>query len=697
MTKTSKSYFGKYFRYKLAQNKPVIFIYALLNFLTFAMPQIMIYDFFYKYANQIGNSFTIGGASENALKIMRYSIALSVIVITITTIKSMRIYHDRAAMDTLGCLPLSYGERFWGELLSGMSASFISLIPFYVISLFFKKPAEPLLQRILNDTLSNSDYALEVCKSEMDKMHTFSMLALIVIISYIGVYAVTTFISSCCGKFGTSVVYSFVTMAVIPGVYWVYANYFYSNVVGADPFWEICSKVGMLPPLGWVLSIIMRRLDRLNPSEESERFDYLVNRPICIIVPILIIAAILLGAYLIGKKRKAEKTGEGFVFKSVFYVLVMTLLVLVVGLTTFIGFENKVLNWVIILPLAFLLYSAMEVSQNNGFKGFWKTVLRFAAVVGACAAFIGVIKVTNSFGSYKKLPTESSIKEARVAGLYFFSEYGNTTYHTYKSDESVSAILSEHEKLLDNDGLQTGHMLIIDYVTQSGKEIRRSYSANNNDPSVDRSIRGFCDAVNRLQEFDPSILGVIGGDDFDGMVIEYNRYAENGQAGREMIIRSEKAAELAEILRDDIKNYYYDDNSTGRGTVGDLRFRDENGNKLLGHYRILDVYEATRAFLDDPANSMDPIEQSSVEYFSVTYRTKEEGILSDISVIVSKNDTSEYAKELLSYIEPTHSINHTPPCFIISDNTDDEGYKISSENDQAALKAMLGLLGENKS
>ena len=120
MTKMSKSNFGKYFRYKLAQNKPVIFIYALLNFLTVVVPQLMIYD---KISNL--DSYGLFMAFENITKIMGLSITVCVIMITVNTVKSMRIYHDRAAMDTLGCLPLSYGERFWGELLSGICANFI--------------------------------------------------------------------------------------------------------------------------------------------------------------------------------------------------------------------------------------------------------------------------------------------------------------------------------------------------------------------------------------------------------------------------------------------------------------------------------------------------------------------------------------------------------------------------------------------
>ena len=393
----------------------------------------------------------------------------------------------------------------------------------------------------------------------------------------------------------------------------------------------------------------------------------------------------MLGAYLIGKKRKAEKTGEGFVFKSVFYVLVMTLLMLVVGLTTIQTYDNKSISWAVILPLAFVIYSALEVSQNNGFKGFWKTVIRFAAVTGACAAFMAVIRETGSFGYYKVLPTESSIKEVRVAGDYFYSsEWSmNVTYHTYRSDESVSAILNEHKKLLETDGLKTGHKLIIAYTTRGGGEVRRGYTVENNEDD-DLPIENFSDTVNGLQEFDPSVLGVLGGSDFSEWTVEYSLYGSD----KDVYIREDKVAELAEILRNDIRNYYFDNALSKENTVGVLRFRGSGE-----YYLILNVYEATLEFLNDPANFEDRIEANSIEYFNVIYRTKEEGVLSEISVTVSTSDTRECAKELLSYIVPTHNINHTPPCFIIEDSNRDGMYKITDE--KAVIKAMLELFREN--
>ena len=696
----SKSYFGRYFLYKLKHLKYLMIPFAILNFMTAVLPQIIMYNSIKSQTDYIGfdGFINVGfyfwdGADSVAFKVMGFFAAICAVMITVTTVRSVRIYHDRAAMDTLGCLPLSYRERFWGDLLSPVCANFISLIPFYCVSLIIESAAQPLI-RYLDTSYSNYMYSLTRA------MHNISTFTLLLIIAYLGIYAVTAFISSCCGKFGTAVGFSFVAMAVIPGIYTIYANYFYTNAIGADAYWEICSKVGMLPPFGAVFSIFMRKIDPFITYEQQNDFNYLINRPVCFIVPLLVIAAFLLGAYYIGKKRKSEKTGEGFVFKSVFYVLAMTLLVMVIGLVSFPSIISnaiggaKTASLYIILPLAFLFYSALEISQNGGFKGFWKTVIRYAATVGACLAFMTVVKETGALGYYKALPSENNIREIRVSGEYFYSNYMETTEHVYKAPESVSTILSEHKKLLDGGGLTTGHKLFVTYVTKSGSEIRRGYTIE----GADQPIRDFSYAVNSLQEFDPSVLGIIGNVDLDGWTAEFDIYGRNEEGLPEGDIRVEKLPELAVILRRDIENYYFDDSETGRSTVGNMIFENEHGEWSV--YKILYTYEDTLAFLSDPSiyeEKENGEDKNTATSFHVTYIAgdSEDGLLSDISVTISADDTSGFAEDLWSYIEPTNNLNHNPPCFIITDDRGSKNYRIKYGFEYDAKKALLYLFRDS--
>ena len=690
MTKTSKSYFGKYFRYKLGENKHLIIIFALFNLLTaIVLPHFLLLtnNNYYSYENPDNRYEILAVQSfDYAIKPMVFAAIVGAIMITVTTVKLMNIYHDRAALDTLGCLPLTYRERFLGDILSAVFVNFVSFIPSFIIS--------AIIERVFNDIIKENVKKYEPGYSVTVISHSVTYFLLVILLSYIGVYAVSAFIKSCCGRFGTAVIFSFVTMAVIPGIYTVYANYFNSYSVGVDLGNEICSKVGLLPPFGFIFSLVLRQFNAFISYEEASSVDYLIDRPACVIVPLLISAAFLFGAYFIGKRRRAERTGEGFVFNSVFHVLVMLLLTMTIGVGSTYFFGDKGAGGVfIMLFITFFFFAALEITQNKGFKGFWKTVVRFAAVFGTCFLFLFAVKTTNAFEYYKILPNANSIEEVHISGYYFFTVRpdNNTSSYIYKDPEAVSTILSEHKKLLETDELKTGEKLRIVYVTKGGKEISRGYycGVNDSDP-----IKNFSDAIKELPIYDASALGVIASSDFSGLTATYSSKSDNKQSG---VIRSDKTEELAEILRRDIERYYFQD-SLNNHSLGTVTFiYNQSGNfDTRGIYTILDVYEDTLKFLNDPANFVNSEIEETVKSYHVYYDAgDEEGTLSDIKVTVSTEDTSEYAKALLSIIEKASNSNNDPPCFTIYDEMGNREYRIKPGKEQVALKAMLGLFREN--
>lgn len=698
----TKSNFGKYFRYKLSKGKPFVIIFAVLNFLSITLPCIRLYNLF-NYLKTVNEDYDFGyidNTLDSIYTLIKAMIIICIIVITVTTAKSMKFYHNRAAVDMLGSLPLSYGERFWGDLLSSICVNFISFVPFSIISLILTKDLI-----LINDTESlyriipTSDYYLleTIEKSKMIFYYVF-----ILIFVYIGIYAVTTFISSCCGKFGSSVFFSIIAMSVIPGIYTIYANWFFSNVIGVDASKGIISNIFMLPPLGPIFSVIMR-LENPNVLY-TQKYDLsYLKQPICIMASVVIIAAFIAGAFFIGKKRKAEKTGQEFVFKTVFHILSLTLLVMIIGVIYFNFFEKKGLTGILmVLLISFLFYIILELSQNKSFKGFWKAVIRFAAGFGACIAFLMIAKTTNFFNYYKKLPSENNIKEVKISGAYFYSiiNSADETKHIYKEKESVSVILSEHKKLLMSDGLKTGNELSITYVTKNGSEFTRGYSIKNDS----EPIKSFSGVINDLEEFDPSILGVLNNSDFSGIKAVFSRRnsEDNMPYG---IIRNDKINELAELLRFDIKNNYFYNSVTGNGSIGILEFIDENGYySTLGYYGIFTEYKDTLEFLNNPDNYVKQGDNSSASnnpgddnsaIYDIDYMTNgDEGLLTDISISISEDDTSEYAKELMSYIEVKNSPDEYSPKIWVSGKNSSIVYGVRLENEKAAIKAMLKLFRE---
>ncbi len=631
--------FKKYFCYKLSKSKRSIIFFAILNLFGVLLPSILMnvtYVDMLREVEKIKNAtgiLFIGSLDFSGISLFLIFLVsvISIVMITATTINSMKLYNNRAAVDTLGSLPISYRERFFGDFLSGVCSNFISFVPLFLISL------------ILIGNMRDSKYAV-IDGYFVSDYQTFprnlSGLFFTMLFTYLGVYAVTMFVSICCGKKGSAVLYSLIAMAVLPGIFYVYGNNMFSQVVGMDAFYELMKNVCMLPPFGPAVSILMVNTYRGgNPIDP--KYCLLNENPLYLVVFLIITAAFIAGAYFIGKRRRAENVGESFAFKSAYHVLTLTFMVLLIG-ASFVGYsevmENSGIHWVLLFT--FIVYAALEISQNKGFKGFWKTAVRFAAVFGACMGFFAIVKSTNSFNMYKSLPSAGSVQEVKVSGKYFYSV---SLYHekqyTLDTKAAVSDILNEHKSLLNSNGVKTGDELKIVYSLKNGQEVMRNYSAT--DLELDM-IKSFSDAAKNHPDFDFGDLGIIDDPDLSNYTFVL---IKNGKPRK--YIFEEKLPELAEILQNDMKyNYSLSDHNSYYGSL--MITKKNQKHDLSDDIDVLPSYTATIEFLENPENYTNEEIKSDVDKYFVVYNSEKVSV----RVYIATDDTSPAAKELLSYIIP---------------------------------------------
>lgn len=637
MTKGFKKYFG----YRLSKSKRSIIVFAILNLLGVLLPSILMYVTYTDMLREVEEieaqeRTSMGVVIVQSVDFTVISLLLifliaviSIVIITATTINSMKLYNNRASIDTLGSLPISYGERFFGDFLGGVCSSFISFVPFLVISL------------ILIGNLRNPKYAAierYFVYEYLTIPRQLTGLFLTMLFIYLGVYAVTMFVSTCCGKKGSAVLYSLITMAVLPGIYVVYGNDMLSRVLGMDAFYELMTNVGMLPPFGPVVAILMSAFYDGNIPFDP-KWCMLNENPFYIVVFLIITAAFIAGAYFIGKRRRAENVGESFAFKSAYHVLTLTFMILLIG-ASFVGYSNLMedsgIQWVLLL--SFIVYAALEISQNKGFKGFWKTAVRFAAVFGACLGFFAIVKSTNAFNMYKALPSASSVKEVRISGKYFYTPpFSYEREYVLNTKSAVSEILGEHKSLLNSNGVETGEELKIVYSLKNGQEVMRSYSAADLELDV---IKDFSDTAKNLPDFDFGDLGIIDDPDLSNYTFSLSK---NGKPRK--YIYEEKQEELVRLLVNDIKyNYSASDSSCGWLMITEKNQKHDLDNDVV----VYQSYTATVEFLKNPENYTTEEISSGIDKYMFNYSNEK----MSVRVFVSTDDTSPAAKELLSYIKP---------------------------------------------
>lgn len=689
----TKSNFWKYLRYNLSKRRSTIIIFALLNLFSLLLPAIFFDAAFRRIAQDVlvEDRGLIYGTPDIFLNLMFCAIPINIIIIVFITIKSFRIYYKRPDMDTLGCLPISYKERFWGDFLSAVFSNFISFVPMYLVSLLLLGDMKGYVSDILN-----SIFELDL------SMYTtmFSAVWLMMLLVYFGIFAATAFVCSCCGKKASAVLYTIIFMVILPGIFGVYISYIFSYIVGMDTYAELTRVISMLPPLGPVIATLMSSQYGASQYGGYASMDmkyYVIGKnPFGLVVFLLITAAFIAGAYFIGKRRRAERVGESFAFKSVYHVLTLSFMVLLIG-ASFVGYssimEGSGVQWVLLFT--FIVYAALEISENKGFKGFWKTAVRFAAVFGVCIGFFAIINGTNAFDLYKALPSAGSVKEIRLSGRYFytpidFERYTNKEY-SLGEKESFSEILSAHKDFLETGSYSTGGYntsegFRIVYALKDGREITRMYSPK--DTETEAKIKSLCDNAKQLPDFDFGDLGVIDEPELEKYIVSYHKTRKPTN-----IILREKLPELIELLRDDIK-HNYSNIGISQETIGRIAFT-ENGKKhnYANDYYIFPSYTKTIEFLNDPGNfATGDVDTDIAE----TYRFVYTGPGLSIDVHVLTDDTSAVANELRSYIKPRQEDDDYDPkkgIRIVGDSSFIT-YTIDKADEQRVLKLMLELFLE---
>lgn len=642
-TKPSNNYFLPYLKYKMRENRVSVIIFAILNFLALIVPCAILMFVIHAVKNKIDIKWSIGPEILWLILLLFFS-AIVTIMFLIVSARSFKYYYNRAMMDTLGCLPLSYKDRFWGDYLGGLLANMISFVPFLVISF--------ILTFIIDDGLKQLG---EVTDGSMTYiMKNFHKILISLFIMYVAVHAVTVFITSCCGRFGTSILFSAVTMFAVPGIYVVYGMVGFSDLVGIEPLELLADHVGMFPPFGEVFSQIMRDIIKKYSLFDNfdRKVDFAIDSAFNVIVIILIIAAFIAGAYFIGKRRKAERVEQGFVFNMPLYVISIVISALMIGFALYYfprGYEIDAKSVLKAAGLSFVLFIGLELSQKKSFKGIVGSMIRYVLVFGVSFGFLTLMRATRGFGEEGRVPVAGAVSEVRIEGDYFVHTYHDDGIVLYKEKSSVSSITDIHKKILENsEKLQTGEMLEITYLMKNGNKMIRHYSCREEDADL---IKGFSNEIKDIDE-EAINYGIVGEPIYDGINIRV--VTRKDKQDEIYYVRPEKFEKFYEALKNDIKYNYH---SHYKNTYADVTFHN-NEDRLLGYYSILHEYTDTIAFIENPENVITAEEYSIIENKGIRYQ---------ISFSIPKNDRA-YG----------YSFHIT----------------VNSNDDSAAVQKLIGLISE---
>ncbi len=590
--------------------------------------------------NSLSHSIFGGYFSFYGVILSGYAVAISIpVLITIAAIMpavTRRHLNRRNCVDTFGALPLTYKQRYWGDLLAETAAYVTPIIPAGIYTC------------IMMAVLANNDRYQEL---ESFLGVTVSIF-FTVLICVAGAIALSGFMAQCCGKAGSGVLYTFIVGFAVPILAILFVNIIENNALGIKSLsmtYPVCSAI---PPFGALISAYSSLLDGDFSADKLT-----VNSPISLIVMLAMIAALIIGGYYIGKLRKAELVGEGVLFKPFSVVISAAAALTITGLLFGLTFESYSGYVVIVVIVSFIIFMVFELITKRRSIRILKSVIIFACAAAVMIGYNLLVRNTESFGLADHIPSVNSVREITIESRF------NDDELKFNDKQAMQIIIDQHRKLLNSkDQLSTGFNLEISYKLKNGTIVTRSYYSDNDsifDELLGEAMLLPQSGINRYTVLAKEEIKL-------DMNVVFSSSSTDNEFVADHDIKPEKTDELRRLLYEDINDNYYQFISNDFGeeyfakilvnTVkdGHIEYPSYNGvsSNVRYYYTIPFSYKRTVSFLSDPANlvgSAKPDSEFSVnDKFQIRY--DHDGV--EIFVNFPYKDKTPIPEELFNMLTP---------------------------------------------
>lgn len=498
-----KSFFGRYFLYKLRTN----FNYLVFN---------LIFAFLGMPVMAVCLTYTVGKvndiAEERLTEYKTYAlnnlgtlldadtffmalIFCAIAVMSIITVVSVFRYNlKKCDSDLYLSLPLANSQRFFADLGVG---AVISVAPTVIMggiaSVMTALSGTKLSDKIFS--ASETEGFLLNCLNFVNKRIYLKDIAGIVFFVFITavtalvfVYLTAVLINACTGRTGDSVVYTILAMIVaVLATLAVFAPVF--AVSGEQLAAYMTDIFGKVPPLGTVFAALLSfsMLKTNAYYDVNENFNLFNMYSIDTIVVIVISAGVLvLLAYLANKYRKAENTGNHFAFESAYHIITLALIAGIiaaaVGISNMTVFTTDSLTLIVIISLCAVGYFFAELAHGRKLKKIWQSVLRFVITVVASLLLFAALKNSGFRDLFFRVPDASEVSGASATYNIAYCD-GNNDYEMiyFEDEESKNAVVDFNKFLVDNEYcfLDGESYDAVKYDNATVSAVKFSYRLNN--------------------------------------------------------------------------------------------------------------------------------------------------------------------------------------------------------------------------
>lgn len=656
------SFFKDYFLYRLRALRPYFITSCILSFISGPVPLtiLAIQSAISKNDSSFLNGNGIFYAVTMSLYLLIPSIPVLIALGAIIPIASRKYLNHRDYADTFGALPLTYNQRYWGDLLSELAAYITPIIPAGIHSCIMMK----IYMENIQDPNAGQTISLTIA------------LFLSVLISALGAIALSGLVTQCCGKTGSGLMYTFIIGLLLPILVMEYGNVVENNALGIPRLDAAILACSAIPPFGLFFKVFVDISYGVNFIEETPS----INSPLLLSVMLVIIAAWIVGGYFLGKKRRAELVGESFLFKVVSLIISVIAALSILGFfLAYIDFDEIDINVIIALVVTFIFFMGFEFLTKRRSMKFFKSLIIYGCAVVAGFGFAALMYFTESFGIGNHIPSINSVREIIIDSGY---NRRNEKY-VFDDKDAMQVILDQHKKLLESkDQLDGGYGLEISYKLKNGTALTRRYYSEN-----DSVFDEFFNEVMQLPQSGNNRFTILAREDIDLImrVVFHSDWSNDGYAF-DYAVKPEKVPELKKALYEDIRDNFNDfiRNMNGNDYFAEINTEYfENNQKSFDLYFIPFNYKRTIEFLSTPSNltTSTRTEFNSTDKFKVYYT--DDGV--NIHMTFADEDGNRLPDEFCNMLSPKQPDTEYSEYFeiVISDGYHDALYIKKSDEERA--------------
>lgn len=407
----------------------------------------------------------------------------------ICALSVFKYLYKKSAVDMRLSLPMTTGQRFVSDFLSGL---FIYIVPFIgaeIVSLLLNLIGHLAFDgRVITEKVVLGNGGIDYYSWECHIFEEFYPFLWRTILGglmlMVMFYVITVIAAGCCGNIFESAAYDILLCGLVPLAVLLAVSTVSQNINGFDSDAYLIKLVPWCGPFGGAYGLVMAlqslRFD-LDYEYYNNNYDLSFGKWFAIFT--LITAALGFIAYLIYRKRKAEDTGKPVVF-GIFYHIIMT-----VGIFSLCYFMimSGTENFVPVFVISFIIYFVMHVIRNRGFGKIVRGLVIYAVTVLLSIGSFLLINDTKCFGAGDFVPDADKVIKAET---YYVGQLETTSINAEKYEirdpEALHILTKVHRDIIEyynTDSIDSGlssYMdsgLLIKYTLSSGRTVTRYYNS----------------------------------------------------------------------------------------------------------------------------------------------------------------------------------------------------------------------------